>query len=156
MKKIICLLCCILNILIITSCNSAIEMGSPVNDVNVLQETPNTESKNKENKEKEESEETREDVPEINIVDKRLSGRLWSASHDYFYSDEDYLYYLPAYPMHEYIIVEYSDGTSQNIAEALAAGNVTIDDLDVFNIEYGKQLKSEVEERINNEEKYAS
>ena len=77
------------------------------------------------------------------IVDKRGEQSEWNDTVDTFYTDEDYKYSFPNWDMHKYVIVEYEDGTTQNVKEALANGNITIADLDRFNIEY---LKSPIEE----------
>ena len=70
------------------------------------------------------------------IVDKRGEKTMWSEGLDTFYIDENYEYAFSNTDMHKYIIVEYEDGTSQNVKEAIADGKVTIADLDRFNIEY--------------------
>ena len=87
------------------------------------------------------------DYGDFKIVDKRYertdpSGlQIWGNAIDDFYKDENFIYYFGFFPMSSYIIVEYSDGTSQNIREALADGNITIEDLDRFGIKYGKMEK---------------
>ena len=73
------------------------------------------------------------------IVDNR--GDDWSDITDYFFQDDIYNYYFILWPMHEYIIVEYADGTTQNVKEALEDGNITIEDLDRFGIGYMKEPK---------------
>lgn len=70
------------------------------------------------------------------IVDKRGEKTMWGESLDTFYIDENYEYAFSNTDMHKYIIVEYEDGTSQNVKEAIEAGKITIADLDRFNIEY--------------------
>ena len=77
------------------------------------------------------------------IVDKRGEQSEWNDIVDTFYTDEDYKYSFPNWDMHKYVIVEYEDGTIQNVKEALEAGYIVITDLDIFNIEY---LKSPIEE----------
>ena len=77
------------------------------------------------------------------IVDKRGEQSDWNDALDTFYTDEDYKYSFHSWPMHKYVIVEYEDGTTQNVKEALEEGNITIADLDRFNIEY---LKYPIEE----------
>ena len=57
---------------------------------------------------------------------------------EYFYSDDTYLYCFPSIRSNV-VIVYYLDGTEQPIREALAAGTVTIRDLDWFGIEYNKK-----------------
>ena len=77
------------------------------------------------------------------IIDKRGEQSDWNDIVDTFYTDEDYKYSFPNWDMHKYVIVEYEDGITQNVKEALEAGYITIADLDIFNIEY---LKSPIEE----------
>ncbi len=91
-------------------------------------------------------EEISEDVSQVLgfvIVDKRDEMEGWDDAIEILYRDETYEYAFPGRPMHEYVIVEYEDGTTQNVLEAIRAGNITIADLDRFNIEY---LKSPIEE----------
>ena len=88
------------------------------------------------------SEEVLEEVSEVLefiIVDKRGEKEGFDDAEDLFYEDENYRYVFEAWPMHEYIIVEYSDGTTQNVKEALEDGNITIADLDRFDIKYFKR-----------------
>ena len=77
------------------------------------------------------------------IIDKRGEQSDWNDAVDTFYADEDYTYSFPNWDMHKYVIVEYEDGITQNVKEALEAGYIVITDLDIFNIEY---LKSSIEE----------
>lgn len=77
------------------------------------------------------------------IIDKRGEQSDWNDTVDTFYADEDYAYSFPNWDMHKYVIVEYEDGTTQNVKEALANGNITIADLDRFSIEYFKELIEE-------------
>ena len=77
------------------------------------------------------------------IIDKRGEQSEWNDIVDTFYTDEDYKYSFPNWDMHKYVIVEYEDGITQNVKEALEAGYIVITDLDIFNIEY---LKSPIEE----------
>lgn len=73
------------------------------------------------------------------IVDYRATcGAVWDEALDEFFQDEDYIYYFGERPHSAYIIVEYSDGTTQNVKEALEDGNITIADLDRFDIKYFK------------------
>ncbi len=86
------------------------------------------------------------------IVDKRDTAVGFDDALELFYSDEEYDYLFPSLPESEYIIVEYSDGTTQNIKEALSDGKVTIEDFDKLNIFYFKQSKATGEyEPINGE-----
>jgi len=55
-----------------------------------------------------------------------------------FWKDEEYTYYFPSIKSH-HIIVCYSDGTQEPVRDAMAAGRVTIADLDRFGIGYYKE-----------------
>ena len=86
-------------------------------------------------------EEISEDVSQVLgfvIVDKRDEMEGWDDAIEILYRDETYEYAFPGRPMHEYVIVEYEDGTTQNVLEAIRAGNITIADLDRFDIKYFK------------------
>ena len=87
------------------------------------------------------SEEVLEEVSEVLefiIIDKRDERDFWDDLSVVLYRDDTYKYYFSGSPMHEYVIVEYADGTTQNVLEAFQAGNITIADLDRFNIVYWK------------------
>lgn len=58
-----------------------------------------------------------------------------------FYSDENY-YYTFANIMSQYIIVTYTDGTSENVKDALSNGNIGISDLDDYGIKYDTHKKA--------------
>ena len=88
------------------------------------------------------SEEVSEEVSQVLdfvIVDYRDTHGFPDLAIDAFYTDDEYIYFFGYYGMHEYVIVEYADGTTQNVAEAFQAGNITIADLDRFNIGYVKR-----------------
>jgi hypothetical protein len=78
--------------------------------------------------------------PDFVIVDYRNTQSLWDTAIDTFYRDDTYEYFFGALPMVDYVKVEYSDGTSQNIREALKDGKITIADLDEFGIIYFKEV----------------
>ncbi len=73
--------------------------------------------------------------------------------HEVIYEDEDYFYTLGNLES-QYYIVTYANGETQNIKEALAEGRITLADLDVYGVHYGKTEKnpadseSKVVERI--------
>ena len=76
------------------------------------------------------------------IVDKRdEQNGCWAEALDEFFEDDNFIYAFSATPMSEYVIVEYSDGTTQNVKEAFADGNITLADLDKFGITYYKMSK---------------
>lgn len=53
-----------------------------------------------------------------------------------FFKDEDYFYSFPYLGDSNYVIVKYSDGSTQNVKEALNEGNISMSDLDAFGISY--------------------
>ncbi|MBE6616804.1 MAG: hypothetical protein E7627_02490 [Ruminococcaceae bacterium] len=82
-------------------------------------------------------------VPEVveivDIVDLTENGDIVTADAlEGFYSDEYYNYYFPSIKS-QYVIVHYSDGTTQPAKEALGEGRITITDLDRFGIGYYKE-----------------
>lgn len=75
------------------------------------------------------------------IVDRAESGEInTGCALEGFWQDEEYAYYFPSIASHD-IIVHYSDGTQENVLDALEAGHVTIADLDRFGIQYYKESK---------------
>lgn len=62
-------------------------------------------------------------------------GRDYSDMEEPFYEDEQYVYIFPAIMSHD-CTVYYSDGSSENIVDALKAGRATPADLDRFDILY--------------------
>lgn len=72
------------------------------------------------------------------IVDRTEIEHLSTAQAlEGFYNDGEYEYYFSSIKSH-YIDVYYSDGTVENVREAIEAGRVTISDLDRFEIHYYK------------------
>ncbi len=94
--------------------------------------------------------ESSKNIEVASITDTTPKGTYLSTDLDFFYHDDTYAYCFSSTPKHEYIIVEYADGTTQNVKEALAEGNITLDDLDDFGIKYGKQSIREMEENLEN------
>ena len=128
------LLCIILLVSVFSGCDTPEESKADVNSKDSLLHTSEDISEDV-------LEEISEDVSQVlgfGIVDKRDEMEGWYDAIDTFYRDETYEYAFPGRPMHEYVIVEYEDGTTQNVLEAIRAGNITIADLDRFNIEYLK------------------
>ncbi len=109
--------------------------------------TPQPEASEQENETSDNSgEESVSEERTFVIVDKRSEQGVWSDMLDTFYTDDVFMYYFGSYPQHEYIIVEYSDGTTQNIKQALEDGNITVMDLDIYGIDYLKYPKSGIPE----------
>jgi len=82
------------------------------------------------------------DVTEIiNIVDLTLNGDILTADAlEGFYTDGTHDYYFSSIKS-QYIIVEFSDGTTMNVKEAFERELITIADLDRFNIGYFVEIK---------------
>lgn len=78
---------------------------------------------------------------EAAVTEIVVTGQDSDAAVDKFYEDEYYEYLFSALPQHEYVIVRYSDGTEQNVKEALEEGRITVFDLNKFDIEYLKVPK---------------
>ncbi len=57
-----------------------------------------------------------------------------------FYEDRQYVYIF-GNPISEYVIVTYSDGTQENVKEALERGHIALFDLDRFGIQYFSEPK---------------
>lgn len=55
-----------------------------------------------------------------------------------FYADAEYNYFYSRIKS-EYVIVKYSDGSQKTVEEALKIGDITIEDLDKFEIKYYKK-----------------
>ncbi|MFR5856958.1 MAG: hypothetical protein ACLUFU_04010 [Bacilli bacterium] len=78
------------------------------------------------------------------IVDKTKDIKDFTCAEalESFYEDENYIYYWNCIK-NEYMIVIYEDGHEETIEEALNNKTITINDLDLYNIEYLKQNKSQ-------------
>ena len=75
---------------------------------------------------------------EITVTDIRSSvspDAAFPAVEEPFWKDDVYLYGFGS-PISEYIIVEYSDGSTQNVKEVLADGKIQITDPDAYGISY--------------------
>ena len=68
-------------------------------------------------------------------------GVSYDTALELFYTDDRYNYYFSNI-ISQYIIVEFDDGTKNNVKDALTAGEITISDLDKFEIQYSKTEKS--------------
>ena len=136
------LLCFLMVAAVFAGCDTPEESKGDVN-------SKDTTSQNAENISETVSEEISEEVLEevseevsqaldFVIVDYRDTRGFSDLAIDAFYTDDEYIYFFGCDGMHEYVIVEYADGTTQNVAEAFQAGNITIADLDRFDIGYVK------------------
>jgi len=63
---------------------------------------------------------------------------------DIFWEEEGYVFFFDS-PISEYVVVEYSDGSTQNVKEALAEGRITIHDVR----QSGIQIYSRKPEQMN-------
>lgn len=127
MKKAICiLLCVVLAFCVFTGCEETEESKQGISNAEKSEDVSP------------EISEVSEEEPFV-IIDKRDERWGWSETIDEFFEDDRWIYFFTDTPMSEYVIVEYSDGTSQNVKEAFADGNITIADLDRFGIEYMKK-----------------
>ncbi|MBQ3597806.1 MAG: hypothetical protein II987_00905 [Clostridia bacterium] len=130
------LLCIILLVAVFAGCDTPEESKADVTSKDsLLQNSEDVSETVSEETSEEGSVEVSEGLGFV-IVDKRGEKTMWDEGLDTFYIDENYEYAFSNTSMHKYIIVEYEDGTSQNVKEAMADGKVTIADLDRFNIEY--------------------
>ena len=75
------------------------------------------------------------------IVDHSVDdGVSYDTALELFYTDDEYDYYFYNV-ISQYIIVEFTDGTKNNVKDALSNGEITVSDLDTFEIKYLKQKK---------------
>lgn len=82
----------------------------------------------------------------ITIIDKSKAIKDFTTDTalEPFYEDEKYIYSFPCI-ISDYIVVKYSDGTEENVKEALKNKHIEIGYLDKFDINYIKQEKSQEE-----------
>ena len=84
-----------------------------------------------------------EEITIVKITDgSKEEGFTFATALELIYQDKENQYYLPGL-YSSVIIVEYSDGTSEDIKAALEAGRATIADLDLYNISYYSEPVSE-------------
>ncbi len=132
MKKALCFFLCLLLILsVFAGCEQEEKGNDSVNndisDENSQQIADNI-SKDQSNV----------DESTIEVIDIVFpEDRLYDAALDNFYEDDEYIYQFGCL-MSDAITVYYSDGTTQNVKEALADGNIVITDLNKYNITYTK------------------
>ncbi len=131
MKKIYVLLCLLLLLSALASCEQAEERSTNVSE-NISTEGSNELTN--------ETSDNISNVQAFTITDNRPE-REWMNIPHWFYGDAYYSYYFNHSDTYKYIVVEYPNGTTQNVKEALEAGNITIEDLDRFGIGYMKEPK---------------
>ncbi len=82
-----------------------------------------------------------DDVTVTDIVDRTQTESIpTDQALELFFSDDGHKYFFPSIRS-QYITVFYSDGTAENIKEALEAGRAHISDLDRFEIPYSAEPK---------------
>ncbi len=80
------------------------------------------------------------DISVIGIIDRVEQEQLPCAEAlEYFYDDSEYIYYFNCIKQDK-ILIEYSDGTTKSFDEVFPY-DITINDLDNYNIEYIKEEK---------------
>jgi hypothetical protein len=81
----------------------------------------------------------------VDIIDttKNIKDFNCAEALESIYTDKNYTYYLPCIKS-KYIIVKYEDGQEETIVKALKNGNISIKDLDEYDIEYYKESKNNV------------
>lgn len=139
MKKTICILLLVMLVCTaLTGCNNQNKNANAEND-----DISETASESESTVSDEISENETDESDEISIVDIvcNFEGKYYALALETIYMDETYIYTLSSYCSQD-IIVTYSDGTTQNVKEALEDGNVTLADLDRFEIKYSKREKS--------------
>ena len=77
-----------------------------------------------------------------NIVDKSLEKEdfICKGEAEDFYADENNIYYYEC-PKNKYVIVEYTDGSTETVKNALKNEAIKITDLDKYNIKYKSKPK---------------
>lgn len=83
-----------------------------------------------------------------NIIDKTKEDENFKCSNnkEILFVDDKNIYYFPC-PKSEFIVVEYDDGTSENIKEAVSKGIILMSDLEKFKIDYLVE-KKEPDEKV--------
>ena len=74
----------------------------------------------------------------VKIEDTATPDMVFAQAIEVFYKDKTHEYYFNCI-YSQCIIVTYEDGTTENIKEALNNGNISINDLDIYNIGYRKR-----------------
>ncbi len=138
MKKLVCVL-----LLLIFACTALTGCNYPNENANAENgDISATGSESEGTVSDEVSEGETDGSDEISVVDIvcDFEGKYHAQALETIYMDETYIYVLGSYCSQD-IIVTYSDGTTQNVKEALDDGNITLADLDRFEIKYSKRVK---------------
>lgn len=113
---------------------------------------PNTEGSNiTDSKEITDQSSATQTVEVIEIIDMTKTEDITCADAlQKFYADAEYNYFYSCIKS-EYVIVEYSDGSQKTVEEALKIGDITIEDLDKFEIKYYKKTLDGKETQVENQ-----
>ena len=82
-------------------------------------------------------------IKEIKDITNNMNGMCFPDGFDIeepFFEDESYIYIFGS-PISQHVIVEYTDGSTENIKEALEKGHIQITDLDKYSIHYASEPK---------------
>ena len=82
-------------------------------------------------------------IKEIKDITNNMNGMCFPDGFDIeepFFEDESYIYIFGS-PISQHVIVEYTDGSTENIKEALENGHIQITDLDKYSIHYASEPK---------------
>lgn len=82
-------------------------------------------------------------IKEIKDITNNMNGMCFPDGFDVieaFFEDESYIYTFSS-PISLHVIVEYTDGSIENIKEALENGHIQITDLDKYSIHYASEPK---------------
>ena len=80
---------------------------------------------------------------EIESIQDETIGRtdlVFAQALEKFYEDDNYAYFYSCMKG-SFITVTYTNGTKETVSEALKKGNITIQDVDNYNIHYYKEAK---------------
>ena len=79
-------------------------------------------------------------IKEIKSITDNIGSMGLPDVEEPFFEDERYIYIF-GNPISQYVIVEYTDGSTENVKEALENGHIHITDLDKYSIHYFAEPK---------------
>ncbi len=131
MKKCLSILVLLSMLILLASCKNVSDNKTQENFSDTLNSTaPTTKPAS-----------TKETIKVFEIVDLEKRDNIpCDQAFQKFYSDAEYNYFYHCIKS-EYVLVKYSDGTEKTAEDALKNGDITIADLDKYNISYIKQAK---------------
>lgn len=77
---------------------------------------------------------------EIESITNNSNGMDLNDVEEPFFEDDSYIYIF-GNPISQYVIVKYTNGSTENVKEALEHGHIQITDLDKYNINYYAESK---------------